>query len=41
MSLKVAINGTGRIGSIVTKIVSMRDDMELVALNTTSKPEML
>ena len=41
MSLKVAINGTGRIGSIVTKIVSMRDDVELVALNTTSKPEML
>ena len=41
MSLKVAINGTGRIGSIVTKIVSKRDDMELVALNTTSKPEML
>jgi len=41
MSLKVAINGTGRIGSIVTKIVSSRDDMELVALNTTSKPEML
>jgi len=41
MSLKVAINGTGRIGSIVTKIVSARDDLELVALNTTSKPEML
>jgi len=41
MPLKVAINGTGRIGSIVTKIVSKRDDMELVALNTTSKPEML
>jgi glyceraldehyde 3-phosphate dehydrogenase len=41
MSLKVAINGTGRIGSIVTKIVSARDDMELVALNTTSKPDML
>jgi glyceraldehyde 3-phosphate dehydrogenase len=41
MPLKVAINGTGRIGSIVAKIVSMRDDMELVALNTTSKPEML
>jgi len=41
MSLKVAINGTGRIGSIVTKIVSMRDDIELVALNTTSKLDML
>ena len=41
MALKVAINGTGRIGSIVAKIVTQRDDMELVALNTTSKPEML
>ena len=41
MSLKVAVNGTGRIGSIVIKIVSARDDMELVAINTTSKPEML
>ncbi len=41
MALKVAINGTGRIGVIVTKIVTSRDDIELVALNTTSKPEML
>jgi glyceraldehyde 3-phosphate dehydrogenase len=41
MALKVAINGTGRIGLIVTKIVMKRDDMELVALNTTTKPEML
>jgi len=41
MGLKVAINGTGRIGSIVTKIVSSRDDLELVALNTTSSLEML
>ena len=41
MALKVAVNGTGRIGVIVTKIVTSRDDIELVALNTTSKPEML
>jgi glyceraldehyde 3-phosphate dehydrogenase len=41
MALKVAINGTGRIGLIVAKIVTKRDDMELVALNTTAKPEML
>ena len=41
MALKVAVNGTGRIGSIIVKIVSARDDLELVALNTTSKPEML
>ncbi|MDP3119099.1 MAG: type I glyceraldehyde-3-phosphate dehydrogenase [Sulfuricurvum sp.] len=41
MALKVAINGTGRIGIIVAKIIAKRDDIELVALNTTSKPEML
>ncbi len=41
MALKVAINGTGRIGIIVAKIVAERSDMELVALNTTAKPEML
>ncbi|MCI4406604.1 MAG: type I glyceraldehyde-3-phosphate dehydrogenase [Sulfuricurvum sp.] len=41
MALKVAINGTGRIGIIVAKIIAERDDIELVALNTTSKPEML
>jgi glyceraldehyde 3-phosphate dehydrogenase len=41
MSLKVAINGTGRIGLIVAKIITQRDDIELVALNTTTKPEML
>jgi glyceraldehyde 3-phosphate dehydrogenase len=41
MAVKVAINGTGRIGIIVAKIIAERDDIELVALNTTSKPEML
>jgi glyceraldehyde 3-phosphate dehydrogenase len=41
MSLKVAINGTGRIGIIVAKIVMARDDMELVAVNSTTKPDML
>ncbi len=41
MGLKVAVNGTGRIGIIVTKIVTGRDDMELVALNTTADMEML
>lgn len=41
MSIKVAINGTGRIGMIVAKIIMQRDDIELVAINTTSKPEML
>jgi len=41
MALKVAINGTGRIGIIVAKIIAGRSDIELVALNTTSKPDML
>jgi glyceraldehyde 3-phosphate dehydrogenase len=41
MALKVAINGTGRIGLIVTKIVMSRDDLELVAINSTSKLDML
>ncbi len=41
MPLKVAVNGTGRIGLCVIKIVMERDDMELVAINTTAKPDML
>jgi len=41
MAVKVAINGTGRIGMIVAKIVTSRDDIELVAINTTATPEML
>ena len=41
MALKVAINGTGRIGIIVAKIIAQRSDIELVALNTTAKPDML
>jgi glyceraldehyde 3-phosphate dehydrogenase len=41
MAIKVAVNGTGRIGLCVIKLVMERDDMELVALNTTAKPDML
>jgi len=41
MAIKVAINGTGRIGMIVAKIVTNRDDIELVAINTTAKADML
>ncbi len=41
MPIKVAVNGTGRIGLCVIKIVMERDDMELVAINTTAKPDML
>ena len=33
MAVKVAINGLGRIGKCVAKIISKRDDIELVAVN--------
>jgi len=41
MAIKIAVNGTGRIGIIAAKIVSQRSDLELVAINTTAKAEML
>lgn len=41
MALKVAVNGTGRIGLIAIKIAATRNDIELVAINTTAKPDML
>jgi len=41
MAVKVAVNGTGRIGIIAAKIVSQRTDLELVAINTTAKADML
>ncbi|XPV68372.1 MAG: type I glyceraldehyde-3-phosphate dehydrogenase [Halarcobacter sp.] len=41
MSLKVAINGTGRIGLIAAKIIALRNDIELVAMNTTCDLDML
>lgn len=41
MAVKIAVNGTGRIGLIAIKIAASRDDMELVAINTTAKPDML
>lgn len=40
MAIKVAINGLGRIGMLAAKIVSQRTNMELVAVNFTSSPEM-
>ena len=33
MAVKVAINGFGRIGRLVARIVLGRDDIELVAIN--------
>ena len=41
MAIKAAINGTGRIGMTCAKIITGRDDIELVAINTTASPEML
>ena len=41
MSLKAAVNGTGRIGLIAIKILTERSDTELVAINTTASLDML
>ena len=35
MALKIAINGTGRIGLCVCRILAQREDLELVVMNTT------
>ena len=34
--IKVAINGTGRIGLCVARIIGVREDMEIVAINSTA-----
>ncbi len=41
MAIKIAINGYGRIGRSVTRIVSKRDDIELVAVNDLADPATL
>ena len=41
MAVKVAINGLGRIGRCVTRIIADRDDIELVAVNASGSDEML
>jgi len=41
MALKIAINGFGRIGRCVARIVADRDDVELVAINDTATMEMM
>jgi glyceraldehyde 3-phosphate dehydrogenase len=41
MALKVAINGLGRIGRCVARIVADRDDVELVAANASGAEEMI
>lgn len=32
-ALKVGINGFGRIGRLVTRVISARDDVDIVAIN--------
>lgn len=41
MALKVAINGFGRIGRCVARIIACRSDIELVAINDTASADML
>jgi len=41
MAVKVAINGLGRIGRCVARIIANRDDVELVAVNASGSDEML
>ena len=41
MALKVAINGLGRIGRCVARIVADRDDVELVAANASGAEDMI
>ena len=41
MAVKVAINGYGRIGRSVARIIESREDVELVAINDTATDEMI
>ena len=41
MAVKVAINGLGRIGRCVARIVANREDVELVAVNASGSEEMI
>lgn len=41
MAVKVAINGLGRIGRCVARIIADRNDIELVAVNASATEEML
>ena len=41
MAVKVAINGLGRIGRCVARIIASRDDVELVAANASGSEEMI
>ncbi|MGL2625452.1 type I glyceraldehyde-3-phosphate dehydrogenase [Helicobacter pylori] len=41
MPIKIAINGTGRIGLCAIRVASQRKDMEIVAINSTAELETL
>ncbi len=41
MALKIALNGFGRIGRCVTRLIAMRTDVELVAINDMASVEMM
>jgi glyceraldehyde 3-phosphate dehydrogenase len=41
MAIKVAINGFGRIGRSVTRVIAGRDDVELVAINDLASIDMM
>jgi len=41
MALKIAINGFGRIGRCVTRLIASREDVELVAINDMASIEMV
>ena len=41
MAVKIAINGLGRIGRCVARIVANREDVELVAVNASGSEEMI
>ncbi len=41
MAIKVAINGLGRIGRCVARIIASRNDVELVAVNASGSEEMI
>ena len=39
MTVKIAINGFGRIGRLCVRAALQHDDVEIVAINSTSNPE--
>lgn len=41
MALKIAVNGFGRIGRSVTRVIASRNDVELVAINDLAPIEMM